>query len=101
MSAQTHLCKPHKKPYIKYLTWIYSETVIIMMMEVTGKGRACIPGGLTKPHQDGLNQLNKVCLKSRYITAGVKCLVMACHLFHLRLVSIVYIFYTCCDITVM
>jgi len=29
------------------------------MMEVTGKGRACISGGL------GLNQLNKICLKSR------------------------------------
>jgi len=34
------------------------------MMEVTGIGRACIPEGLTKA-SDGLNQLNKVCLKSR------------------------------------
>ena len=33
-------------------------------MEVTGKGRACIPGGLTKA-QDVLVRLNKVCLKSR------------------------------------
>jgi len=34
------------------------------MIEVTGKGRACIPEGLTKA-QDVLVQLNKVCLKSR------------------------------------
>ena len=34
------------------------------MMKVTGKGRACIPEGLTKV-QDVLVQLNKVCLKSR------------------------------------
>ena len=33
-------------------------------MEVTGKGRACIPEGLTTA-QDVLVQLNKVCLKSR------------------------------------
>ena len=34
------------------------------MMEETGKGRACIPEGLTKA-QDVLDKLNKVCLKSR------------------------------------
>jgi len=34
---------------------------IFIMIEVTGKGRACIPGGLCR----WLNQLNKVCLKSR------------------------------------
>ena len=33
------------------------------MVEVTGKGRACIPEGLTK----ALYQLNKVCLKRRKI----------------------------------
>jgi len=30
-----------------------------IMMEVTDKGRACVPEGL----RDGLDQLNKVCLK--------------------------------------
>ena len=35
-----------------------------MMMEVTGKDRACMPEGLMKA-SDVLDQLNKVCVKSR------------------------------------
>jgi len=34
------------------------------MVEVTGKGRACIPEDLAKAYKM-LAQLNKVCLKSR------------------------------------
>ena len=44
--------------------YLQGRDVYPTMMEVTSKGRASIPVGLTKA-LDGLDQLNKVCLKSR------------------------------------
>ena len=43
----------------------------VIMMKVTGKGRACIPEGLTKA-KEVLDQLNKVCLKKNSMTGPEK-----------------------------